>query len=114
MSLLAKRGGLRRFCVVALCLIIFLFAFQAKLTRYSHVADSKAHPTHFTKLGLDASSSKAPLPPVIVYWVAAALTYCLLLRGEPLEQGVFGSLVSHDVTLVYQSRFRRPPPFSRF
>jgi len=107
---MANRGGLRRSCVIALSLLIFAAAFQAKLTRYTRPIDSKAHPSHFAKLWLDASTSKALDPPVIVNWFLAAVTFCLLLRGEPLEQQVFGTLVSHDVTVVYQRRFRRPPP----
>ena len=115
MRFLANHGGWRRFCVIFVCLLIFFFALQSRLELYGHGFDTQIHPCNSSKLCIDASTSRTFVPAVIVVdWFVAAVTYCLLLHGERLEQRVFGSLVSHDLKLHYQRRFLRPPPASSF
>lgn len=110
MSFWVRRGDLRRFCIIVVCLLIFLFVYHSKLDLYSQDAGNHVNPCASVKLRLEANSSKTFLPPLIVFWFAAAVTFYLLLSGEPLEQRVFSSLVSHDAKLLYQRRFLRPPP----
>ena len=110
MSFWVRRGKLRRFCIIAICLLIFLFVYHTKLKLYSQEAGHHLHPGASVKLRLEANSSKTFIPPVIIFWFAAAITFYLLLNGQPLEQRAFSSLVSHDATPFYQRRFLRPPP----
>jgi len=110
LSFWVRRGELRRFCIIVICLLIFLFVYHTKLKLYSQGAGHHLNPSASVKLRLEANSSKTFIPPVIIFWFAAAVTFYLLLNGQPLEQRVFSSLVSHDATLYYQRRFLRPPP----
>ena len=107
---LENHGALRRFWVIFVCLLIVLFVIQVKLAPYCQGLDTPTHPHNSSKFRIEVDVSKTLVPAIIVVWFAAAITYCLLLRGEPLVQKVFVLLVTHDVTLPYQKLFLRPPP----
>ncbi len=109
MRLRAKRSDLQRYFLVCLCLLVFLFAFHAKLEKYGSNR-GKAHPSAASKLCSDTSTWKPVFPVLILLWASARSTYRLLHHGEPLVQMKFGALVAHDDKVSYQRLFLRPPP----
>jgi hypothetical protein len=90
--------------------LVFLFALQATVERYSPHSQSRVHLSKFSKVRIEVNDVKAIVAPVVVRVFAATITYGLLLCGEPLVERVFGSLIAHDLRLPYRQRFLRPPP----
>ena len=110
MSLLANRDYMRRILAVSVCLVIFLFALQAKPDLHGKGLVQQIYPHDSHKARLETNSFKTLLPAVVVFWLATTGMYYLLFRGQPLVQRVFSSLVAHDAVLQYRRRFLRPPP----
>ena len=108
----ANRGKSRLFFVASVCFLILVFAMRARLELYGQGFNNQVHPCSSSKLYVDAAESRVLPPLTVAIWFAAALAYVLLFRGELVAARVFRSLVAHDVTLLYQRRFFRPPPIS--
>jgi hypothetical protein len=110
MGLLANRDYLRRILAVSVCLVLFLFVFQARPDFHGKGVVQKIYPHDSHKARLEANSFKTLLPAIAVFWFVPTGMYYLLFRGQPLVQKVFSSLVAHDAVLQYRRRFLRPPP----
>lgn len=110
MRFLANRDQMRRFLAISVCLLIFLFVLQARLDLHGQGFVPQNHPHESHKARFEANSSKTVLPAITVCWFAAAITYVLLFRGQPLVPIVFSSLVAHDTAQRYHRQFLRPPP----
>jgi hypothetical protein len=110
MSLLANRDNMRRILAVSVCLVIFLFALQARPDYHGKGLVHQIYPHDSHKARFEANSFKTLLPAIVVFWLSATGMYYLLFRGQLLVQRVFSSLVAHDAILLYRRQFLRPPP----
>ena len=110
MSFRPKRGDLRRLGVIFVCLLIFLFALEAKLELYGQGFHVSIHPCNSSKLRLDASTAKAVLPVMVAIWLAVMPLYRPSLHNHILVERTFITPVPLELRLWYRDHVFRPPP----
>ena len=110
MSFLANRESLRRIVAISVCLVIFLFALQARPDYHGKGLVHQVYPHDSHKARFEANSFKTLLPAIVVFWFFSTGMYYLLFRGQPLVQRVFSSLVAHDAILLLLKPQTAPLP----
>jgi hypothetical protein len=105
---------LRRALLLALCVLVFLFALHAKTAVYNGSAPAKVTPSTASKLWV--SGQKMEIQPVdsatggALFFVALLCVFGLYLHRERRVQSAFLIPPPRDFSLRYIHRFLRPPP----
>jgi hypothetical protein len=105
---------LRRALLLALCVLVFLFALHAKTGVYNGGAPARVTPSTASKLWL--SGQKMEVQPVDsaagpLFFVVLLCVFALCLHSERYVQSDFLTAPSRNFSLRYVRRFLRPPPF---
>lgn len=100
--------------LLALCVLVFLFAFHAKTSQYNGSQPVKATPSTSAKLW--SNGQKMELRPIVSsailpFCVALLFVYQLVLRPEALSSAFEDSPSPRRLRLWELHRFLRPPPF---
>ena len=109
---LIKHPTIRWLLLLAACLVVFFFAFHAKVGAYDHGLGAK--PTAATASKLWADGQKAEVPSItstlIVLWFAVILLYKVHLCRAPRIVKPRREPALARVSLLGAHSFRRPPP----
>jgi hypothetical protein len=105
---------LRRTLLLAVCVLVFLFALRAKVAVYNGNAPAKVTPTTSAKLWLSGQKMEVQSldsSTAIWFWLALLSLFTLVLHRESIAQVASRSPLPSNVSLRYLHRFLRPPPF---
>jgi ABC-type uncharacterized transport system permease subunit len=108
-----RNNTLRHATLLALCALVFMFAFHAKTAVYN--GGAPANLTSATAAKLWLSGQKMEVRPidsstVALFWMAVVCLFGLFLHREPRVQSVLITPSPRNLTLQYVQRFLRPPP----
>jgi hypothetical protein len=104
---------LRQTLLLAMCVLVFLFALRAKVAVYNGNAPAKVTPTTSAKLWLSGQKMEAQSlesSTEIWFWLALLSLFTLVQHREPVAQRVSRSPLPSNISLHYLHRFLRPPP----
>lgn len=97
--------------IPSLCFFLFLFSLHAKLELYGRGLREPVHPANSSKLCRDAHIPKVALTRIVLARVAVETDHRPTLHSEPLIERTFRVPVPRDLSLPYQRRLHRSPPF---
>jgi hypothetical protein len=109
---LIKHSAIRWLLLLAACLVVFFFAFHAKVGAYDHGLGAKPTPATASKLWVDGQKTEVPsfASTLIVLWFAVLLFYQFDLYRAPGIVSSFLTPAAVRVSLLDARRFLRPPP----
>jgi len=109
---LIKHPAIRRLLLLAACLVVFFFAFHAKVEAYDHGLGAKPTPATASKLWVDGQKAEVPsfTLTLIVLWFAVILLRKVDLRRAPRIVNPFRKPALVRVSVLDAHSFRRPPP----
>ncbi len=108
------RNRLWPLLLLAMCVLVFLFAFHAKTALYNGSQPVKATPSTSSKLWLNGQKMEVPpmvMSVILPFCVALLFVYQLVLRPEVLKSALEDSPSPRRLRLWERHRFLRPPPF---
>ncbi len=105
---------LQRLLLLALCVLVFLFALHAKTGVYNGGAPAKMTPSTASKLWLSGQKMQVPSVEVgssVLFCMLLLCLFALHLQRQSLAKTARITLPPRSISLRYVCRFLRPPPF---
>ena len=101
-----------RLLQVALCLLVFYFAFHAKTAAYGKGATPRSTPSTASKLWLGGQKLevKPSLPTAVFLWFAVLSLHGVYLRRQPAVLSPLRIAKARHLGLQDPGLFFRPPP----